>query len=85
MGTADDTSVDATVTHADKAGVAVCYSDVFTLAQVCLDSLDLAGLNLATVIECLSLLVPKVNMNGVSRLPCMCLWLHTIVILVHRL
>ena len=62
--TADNVGNDLAVTHVDKAGISVGCSDAFALAQVCLESLDLAGLNLATVIECLSLLVPKVRKYG---------------------
>lgn len=40
--------------------VLVGSKDVTTLVQVCLDSLDQAGDEIASVIECLSLLVPKV-------------------------
>ena len=60
--TADSTSnVVAAASQADRRDVSVGCSDVVALAQVCLESLDLAGLNLATVIECLSLLVPRVR------------------------
>ncbi len=43
--------------------VAVNCSNVAALAQVCLDKLDIAGEDIATVLECFSLLVPKVFVN----------------------
>ena len=41
-------------------GMLVGCEDAVALAQVCLDTLDIAGQSLDIVIECLSLLVPKV-------------------------
>lgn len=51
-------------THSEQSPSALTLPvdscDVCALARVCLDNLDIAGEAVATVIECFSLLVPKV-------------------------
>lgn len=52
--------------------IAVGAMNVLELAQCCLDSLDVAGQDLAVLIECLSVLVPKVQLLLCFIVPCCC-------------
>ena len=52
--------------------IAVGAMNVLELAQCCLDSVDVAGQDLAVLIECLSVLVPKVQLLLCFIVPCCC-------------
>ena len=58
--------------HPTDDTVAVGAINVLGLAQCCLDSLDMAGPDLAVLIECLAVLVPKVQLLSCFIVSCCC-------------